>query len=91
MKSLIKIAGALMMLVFSAGLSMVSAQKHHHKHGKGHYKKVAYCHARPTREVVYYREPVRHRYYRPVVHHPEPVSVYVAPPRPPRVAIVINP
>lgn len=40
MKSLIKIAGAVMMLVFSAGLSMVSAQKHHHKHGKGHYKKV---------------------------------------------------
>ena len=90
MKSLLKIAGVFMVFILSTMFSMVSAQKHHYKHGKGHYKKVAYYHAKPSKHV-YYRAPVRHRYYRPVVYRPAPVSVYVAPPRPPRVAIIINP
>ncbi|WP_312075968.1 hypothetical protein [Chryseobacterium sp.] len=100
MKSLLKIAGVFLMLIFSATLSTVDAQKHHYKHKKHYYKPAKHYSHRtvvhhyrrpPVRHVVHYRKPVRHRYYRPapVVYH-RPVRHYYRHPAP-KVAIIINP
>lgn len=98
MKSLLKIAGVFLMLIFSAGFNTVDAQRHHYKHKKHHYKPekhyrhktVVHHYRRPARHVAHYRKPVRHRYYRPVVHHRPPARHYYRH-SPPRAVIIINP